>query len=57
MTLEGREWEMLREDPDFHQRFIGTVSRDRIHARTEASEDAGATWRKDFDLIFERRAA
>jgi hypothetical protein len=32
------------------------VERDRIDGRWEASEDAGGTWRKDFDLIFERRA-
>jgi hypothetical protein len=30
------------------------VAPDRIVGRWEASEDAGATWRKDFDLIFER---
>jgi hypothetical protein len=42
-------------DPDFHQRFIATVQRDRNEGRREASEDAGRTWRKDFDLIFERR--
>lgn len=41
-------------DPDFHQRLVGRVTPDRIDARFEASEDAGATWRKDFDLIFER---
>jgi transcriptional regulator with XRE-family HTH domain len=55
MTFEpDGEWTMTREDPDFHQRFIGTVGADRIDGRWEASEDAGATWRKDFDLIFER---
>ena len=54
MTLEGGEWTMLREDPDFHQRFVGTITPDRIDARTEASEDEGTTWKKDFDLIFER---
>ena len=54
MTLDDGEWLMERADPDFHQRFVGTVTADRIDARTEASEDAGATWRKDFDLIFER---
>ncbi len=46
---------LTRNDPDFHQRFIGTVEPNRIEGRWEASEDAGATWRKDFDLIFERR--
>ena len=54
MTLEDGELLMERADPDFHQRIAGTVSADRIDARTEASEDEGKTWRKDFDLIFER---
>lgn len=56
MTFVDGEWSMEREDPDFHQRFAGTVTQDRIDARTEASEDEGKTWRKDFDLIFERSA-
>jgi hypothetical protein len=56
MTFRNGEWTLDREDPDFHQRFAATVTDDRIHGRWEASEDAGATWRKDFDLIFERTA-
>jgi hypothetical protein len=55
VTFGNGEWTLTREDPDFHQRFIATVADDRIDGRWEASEDAGATWRKDFDLIFERR--
>jgi hypothetical protein len=55
MTFGGGDWTLSREDPDFHQRFIATVSEDRIDGRWEASEDFGVTWRKDFDLIFERR--
>jgi hypothetical protein len=54
MTFEDGEFLMERADPDFHQRFAGTVSADRIDAHTDASEDEGKTWRKDFDLIFER---
>lgn len=54
MTYRDGEWKLLREDPDFHQRFIATVETDRIMSRWEASEDGGATWRKDFDLLFER---
>ncbi len=54
MTFAEGEWTLLREDPDFHQRFVATVGPDRIEGRWEASEDAGATWRKDFDLTFER---
>ncbi len=56
MTFGNGEWTLLREDPDFHQRFVATVANDRIHGRWDASEDAGATWRKDFDLTFERTA-
>jgi hypothetical protein len=56
MTYSDGEWTLIRLDPDFHQRFIATMQADRIDGRWEASEDAGATWRKDFDLIFERRS-
>ena len=55
MTFANGQWTLSREDPDFHQRFIATVEEDRILGRWEASEDAGKTWRKDFDLTFERR--
>lgn len=54
MTFDGRTWTMSREDPDFHQRFIADVEPGRIIGRWEASEDLGRSWRKDFDLIFER---
>jgi hypothetical protein len=54
MTFADGEWTMLREDPDFHQRFVASVTPDRIDGHWDASDDAGATWRKDFDLIFER---
>jgi hypothetical protein len=56
MTFAGDEWTMLREDPDFHQRFVSRVDGDRIVGRWEASEDGGRTWRKDFDLVFTRRS-
>lgn len=54
MTFGGGEWTMQRADPDFHQRFVARVSDDRVEGHWDASEDGGATWRKDFDLIFER---
>lgn len=54
MAVVNREWTLLREDPDFHQRFVATVGSDRIDGRWDASEDCGASWRKDFDLSFER---
>ncbi|PRX96812.1 hypothetical protein [Allonocardiopsis opalescens] len=54
MTFDGGNWTLSREDPDLHQRFIATVEPDLISGRWEASEDAGATWRKDFDLTYER---
>ncbi|MEV5829609.1 hypothetical protein AB0L25_28995 [Spirillospora sp. NPDC052242] len=54
MTFEDGRWTLLREDPDFHQRWIADVGKDRIDGRWEASEDAGTTWRKDFDLAYLR---
>ena len=53
---EDGAWVLHREDPDMHQRFVlRLVGHDRIEAHTDASDDGGQTWRKDFDLIFERR--
>lgn len=54
MTFEGTRWILSREDPDMFQRFIAEVGEDRIVGRWEASDDRGSTWRKDFDLLFER---
>lgn len=54
MTFDGSHWTLTREDPDMFQRFIADVAPDRITGRWEASEDHGSTWRKDYDLIFER---
>jgi hypothetical protein len=54
MTFDGGHWTMSRTDPDFHQRFVADVEGNRISGRWEASEDQGETWRKDFDLTFER---
>lgn len=54
MAFDGMRWTLTREDPDFHQRFIAAVGPDRITGRWEASDDEGRTWRKDFDLVFDR---
>lgn len=54
MTFDGSRWTLSREDPDMFQRFVADVGADRIAGRWEASDDRGSTWRKDFDLIFER---
>ena len=52
---EAGEWVLHREDPDMHQRFVLRPVGDRIEGRTDASDDGGRTWRKDFDLFFTRR--
>jgi hypothetical protein len=54
MTFDAGRWTMTRQDPDMHQRFIADVETDRILGRWEASEDQGQTWRKDFDLSYQR---
>jgi hypothetical protein len=56
MTFADGEWTLLREDPDFHQRIVMRLGADRIDMRAEASDDEGATWRKDLDYVFVRRA-
>lgn len=53
-TFGDGQWTMLREDPDMFQRFVADVGPDRIEGRWEASQDQGVTWRKDFDLTFDR---
>jgi hypothetical protein len=54
MELTDNKLTLLREDSDFYQRFEAEVFHDRIIGAWEASEDQGQTWRKDFDLLFER---
>jgi hypothetical protein len=54
MTFDGAHWTLRRDDPDMSQRFVADLGADRIAGRWEASEDHGATWRTDFDLVFER---
>jgi hypothetical protein len=54
MTFDGSRWTLSREDPDMFQRFIADIGPDRMDGRWEASDDQGSTWRKDFDVVFER---
>ena len=62
MTFEDGVWTLRREAPDFSdlsfwQRFIGTFSDDNtIAGRWDSSHDEGATWEKDFDLVYRRIA-
>ena len=54
MTFDGTHWTLSREDPDMFQRFVAVVRPDLISGAWEASEDRGESWRKDFDLVFDR---
>jgi hypothetical protein len=63
MTFEDGVWTLRRDTPDFSelnfwQRYTGTFSADgdRIDGRWEVSHDEGATWEKDFDLVYARVA-
>ena len=55
VTLDDDGWAMSRTDPDMHQRLNGRIDGDRMVGQADASDDQGVTWRKDFDLIWERR--
>lgn len=52
MRFDGEHWSMLRQNPDFYQRFTAQINGDTIVAAWEASEDEGKTWRKDYDVVF-----
>ncbi len=54
MTFADERWTLVREDADMFQRFVADLAPDRIAGRWEASDDRGTTWRKDFDLVFDR---
>ena len=54
MTFTEDRWTLIREDADMFQRFVADLAPDRIAGRWEASDDRGTTWRKDFDLVFDR---
>lgn len=54
MTFDDAGWTLNREDTDMYQRFVADVGPDRIAGRWEASDDQGTTWRKDYDLVFDR---
>jgi hypothetical protein len=54
MTFDGSHWTLNREDSDMFQRFVADVEPDLIQGRWEASDDEGATWRTDFELVFHR---
>ena len=51
MTFDGSHWHLGREDPTCSNASVGP---DRIAGCWEASDDRGSTWRKEFDLVFER---
>jgi hypothetical protein len=57
MEFADHRWHMLREDPDFYQRFVASVTPNRIDGHWDASDDDGVSWRKDFDLIFDRNSS
>ena len=61
MSFEDGVWRLWRDEPDFspldfHQRYAGTFGEDGrvIDGAWESSHDAGATWARDFRLIYRR---
>jgi hypothetical protein len=63
MTFEDGVWTLRRESPDFSdlnfwQRYTGKFSDDgdTIDGHWDISHDEGATWAKDFDLVYRRVA-
>jgi hypothetical protein len=60
LSLEGGELRLERTRPDFSplefsQRYVGTVTEDRIDGAWWMAQDH-ETWTKDFDLVYTRTA-
>lgn len=57
MSLDGRVWKMWRNNPEFSQRFEGTISEDRksITAHWEKSANGGL-WEHDFDVLYTKQS-
>ena len=60
MTFDGREWTLLRDEPDFTplnfaQRYFGTLSEDgrTVEGRWEKAGDDGE-WELDFEIFYRR---
>jgi hypothetical protein len=54
MSLSDNVWTLWRDDPDFPQRFTGTLSADgrTITGAWEKKSEDGSHWEKDFDLTY-----
>ena len=54
--IEDRVWKMWRDDPEFTQRFTGTLSEDgnTISGQWEALSSDGSTWEPDLQITYRR---
>ncbi len=55
MSFENEIWKIWRNSPEFTQRFIGKISKDKkvIKGSWEKSND-GKNWKHDFDLTYKK---
>ncbi|HYD35164.1 MAG TPA: DUF1579 family protein [Vitreimonas sp.] len=54
MTFDGEKMFFWRDDTDFYQRITLKINTYGLHSVAEASEDKGATWRKDLEMSYVR---
>ncbi len=59
MRVEGAQWRMWRDTPQFSQRFTALIDPggQAIRGRWEKSTDQGTTWQHDFNLDYVRPAS
>lgn len=51
--VDEREWRLSRDDPDFSQRFTGTITADGIDGAWRLSRD-GESWDDDLRIAYRR---
>jgi hypothetical protein len=54
MSLSGDTLKIWRDDPEFAQRYTGTLTGDAITGTWQVSRDQGASWEDDLEQSFRR---
>jgi hypothetical protein len=54
MSMSGDTLTIWRDDPEFAQRYTGTLTADALVGTWQVSRDRGETWADDLEQSFRR---